>query len=50
LNPFQLESLIHSLKGKEIIGFDMVEVSSTKFGDITSINGAKAIYDFLCIQ
>jgi agmatinase len=50
LNPFQLESLIHSLKGKEVIGFDMVEVSSTEFGDITSINGAKAIYDFLCIQ
>jgi agmatinase len=50
LNPFQLESLIHSLKGKEVIGFDIVEVSSTEFGDITSINGAKAIYDFLCIQ
>lgn len=50
LNPFQLESLIHSLEGKEVIGFDLVEVSSTEFGDITSINGAKAIYDFLCLQ
>ena len=50
LNPFQLESLIHSLEGKEVIGFDVVEVSSNEFGDTTAINGAKAIYDFLCIQ
>lgn len=50
LNPFQLESLIHCLNGKEIVGMDMVEVSSTEIGDITSINGAKAIYDFLCTQ
>lgn len=50
LNPFQLESLIHHLKDKEIIGFDLVEVSSTEIGDITSINAAKVIYDFLCLQ
>ncbi|MGF7118683.1 agmatinase [Methanobacterium oryzae] len=50
LNPFQLESLIHSLNGKEVIGMDLVELSSTEIGDITSINGAKAIYDFLCTQ
>jgi len=50
LNPFELESLIYSLEGKEVIGFDLVEVSSTEFGNITSVNGAKAIYDFLCLQ
>jgi agmatinase len=50
LNPFQLESLIHSLEGKEVVGFDVMEVSSTEFGDITAINGAKSIYDFLCLQ
>jgi agmatinase len=50
LNPFQLERLIHCLKGKEIVGFDLVEVSSTEIGDITSINAAKIIYDFLCVQ
>jgi agmatinase len=50
LNPFQLESLIHSLKDKEVVGFDLVEVSSTEIGDITSINAAKVIYDFLCLQ
>ncbi len=50
LNPFQLESLIHCLKDKEVVGFDLVEVSSTEIGDITSMNAAKAIYDFLCLQ
>lgn len=50
LDPFQLESLIHCLNGKEVVGLDLVEVSSTEIGDITSINGAKAIYDFLCTQ
>ncbi len=50
LTPFQLESIIHSLEGKKVVGFDLVEVSSTEIGDITSINGAKSILDFLCIQ
>jgi agmatinase len=50
LNPFQLESLIYCLKDKEVIGFDLMEVSSTEIGDITSINGAKVIYDFLAVQ
>ncbi|MGZ7160288.1 MAG: agmatinase [Methanobacterium sp.] len=50
LNPFQLEVLIHSLNGKEVVGFDVMEVSSSEFGAVTSINGAKAIYDFLCLQ
>jgi agmatinase len=50
LDPFQLESLIHSLKDKEVVGFDLVEVSPTEIGDITSINSAKVIYDFLCLQ
>lgn len=48
LNPFQMETLIHALKGKDVIGFDLVEVASNQFGDITSINAAKIIYDFLC--
>jgi len=50
LNPFQLESLIHCLNDKEVIGFDLVEVSSTEIGDITSINAAKTVYDFLYVQ
>lgn len=50
LDPLQLERLIHSLANKDVIGFDLVEVASTQIGDITSINGAKVIYDFLCLQ
>lgn len=49
LNPHELERIIFSLKGCDVVGFDLVEVSSTQMGDITSINGAKAIYDFLCL-
>ena len=50
LNPKQVEKLIYSLKGKKIVGFDIVEVSSTCIGDITSSNAAKIIYDVLFIQ
>jgi agmatinase len=50
LNPKQVEKLIYSLKGKELVGLDMVEVSSTKIGDITSLNAAKIIYDILSVQ
>lgn len=50
LNPFQLESLIYCLNGKNVVGFDLVEISSTEIGDITSVNGAKTIHDFLCTQ
>ncbi len=49
LNPKQIEKLIYSLKKKKIVGFDIVEVSSNKIGDITSINAAKIIYDILCL-
>jgi len=50
INPEELESLIFHLKGKEVIGFDVVEVSSTSIGDITSINAAKILLDFLFLQ
>jgi agmatinase len=50
LTPKQVEKLIYSFKGKEIVGFDMVEVSSTQIGDITSLNAAKIIYDILSLQ
>jgi agmatinase len=49
LNPKHVEKLIYCLKNKEIVGFDMVEVSSNKIGDITSVNAAKIIYDILCL-
>ncbi len=49
LTPSELERIIFCLKDKHVVGFDLVEVSSTQIGDITSINGAKTIYDFLCL-
>lgn len=50
ITPQQLETLIFCLEGKEIIGFDVVEVSSTVIGDITAINAAKIILDLLFLQ
>lgn len=50
LSSSQLQRLIYSLQGKEVVGFDVVEVSSRYMGDITSLNGAQVIYDFLCLQ
>jgi len=50
LNPMELETLIFSLKNKNIIGLDVVEVSSSSVGDITSINAAKVLLDFLFLQ
>ena len=50
LNPRDLEKLIFALKGKKVIGFDVVEVSTNSIGDTTSINAAKTILDFLFVQ
>ena len=49
LEPLELQKLIYCLQGKEVIGFDVVEVSSRCVGDITSINAAQVVYDFLCL-
>jgi agmatinase len=50
LSPLELEKLIFSLKGKDVVGLDVVEVSSNSIGDITSINAAKILLDFLFLQ
>ncbi len=49
LDPLELRSLIYSLQGKDVVGFDLVEVSSLCVGDITSVNAAQAVYDFTCL-
>ncbi|HTX61051.1 MAG TPA: agmatinase [Methanobacterium sp.] len=49
LSPLELQNLVYNLKGKEIIGFDLVEVSSRCSGDITSLNAAQIIHDFICL-
>lgn len=50
LTPYQIEEFIEILAKKDVMGLDVVEVASMEIGDITSINGAKIIYDFLCLQ
>jgi len=50
LNPLEMERLILALEGKDVMGFDLVEVSSTSIGDITSTNAAKILLDFLFIH
>ena len=42
--------MIGVLSKKNVVGIDVVEVSSNTIGDTTSINAAKVIYDFLSLQ
>lgn len=49
LDPLELQELLFSLQGKDVVGFDLVEVSSRCMGDITSVNAAQAVYDFLSL-
>jgi agmatinase len=50
LTPLELEKIIFSLENKEIMGMDVVEVSSREIGDITSVNAAKTLLDVLFLQ
>lgn len=50
ITPRDLEDMIRVLSLKNTLGLDVVEVSSNMFGDPTSINAAKVIYDYLCLQ
>lgn len=50
ISPLELEDIIRTLSVKQVIGLDVVEVSSDRIGDVTSINAAKVIYDYLTLQ
>ena len=50
ITPRDLEDFMQVLSQKNTIGLDVVEVSSDTIGDSTSINAAKVIYDYLCLQ
>ena len=50
LTPMMLEDIICSLSDKDVRGLDVVEVASDEIGDLTSVNAAKVIYDFLSLQ
>ncbi len=49
LDPLELQKLIYCLQGKDVVGFDMMEVSSRCVGDVTSMNAAQVVYDFICL-
>lgn len=50
ITPFLIEDIIEYLSDKNVLGLDVVEVASDRIGDVTSINAAKIIYDFLTLQ
>ncbi|MDZ4172486.1 MAG: agmatinase [Methanobacteriaceae archaeon] len=50
LDAWEIQKFIEILSSKNVLGMDLVEVASVEIGDITSINGAKIIYDFLFLN
>jgi len=50
LTPFHMEKFIKIIAKKEIVGVDIVEVTSSKKGDQTSINAAKIVHDLLSLK
>ncbi|MGN0094389.1 MAG: agmatinase [Methanobrevibacter sp.] len=50
LSPENIQDILVCLRDKDILGFDVMEVASDRLGDITAINAAKIIYDFLSLR
>ncbi|OWT33325.1 agmatinase [Methanobrevibacter sp. 87.7] len=50
LSPEDIQEILLCLKDKDILGFDIMEVAADRLGDITAINAAKIIYDFLSLR
>ena len=49
ISPNDMETLLKLIAKKNIIGFDIVEVSTNVLGDISALTAAKVIYDFLTL-
>lgn len=45
-----IEDILKTLAKKNIVGFDLVEVATSKLGDSTAVTGSKIIYDFLSLN
>jgi agmatinase len=50
ISPEIIENILKILANKNIIGFDLVEVATSKLGDPTAVTGSKIIYDFLSLN
>ena len=44
-----LEKILEILSKKNIIGFDLVEVATSRLGDSTAVTASKIVYDFLTL-
>ena len=50
ISPEIIENILKILVSKNVIGFDLVEVATSKLGDPTAVTGSKIIYDFLSLN
>lgn len=50
ISPEIIENILKILANKNVIGFDLVEVATSKLGDPTAVTGSKIIYDFLSLD
>jgi len=50
LTPFHMETFIEIISRRDIIGVDMVEVTSPVKGDQTGLNAAKILHDLLSLK
>lgn len=50
LTPFHMEKFIEIISRKDIMGFDIVEVTSHVKGDQTGLNAAKILHDLLSLK
>nr|WP_302578994.1 agmatinase [Methanobrevibacter arboriphilus] len=50
ISPEIIENILKILANKNVVGFDLVEVATSKLGDPTAVTGSKIIYDFLSLN
>ncbi len=50
IKSHQMEKFMLILSKKNVVALDVVEAASDKMGDLTSVNAAKIILDFICLQ
>lgn len=50
IKSHQMEKFMLILSKKNVVALDVVETASDKIGDLTSVNAAKIILDFICLQ
>jgi len=49
ISPNNIEKILEVLSKKNIVGFDLVEVATSRLGDPTAVTASKMVYDFLTL-